>query len=79
MKALNALYIIIALTIIVFGCLRYEGDKKFKIWFEEVKRQAPFYGFTEEDIEDFESIVWRTYFDLDYTEENAIKKYLLDN
>lgn len=76
MNTLNALFLVILTTIVLFGWLRYENDKKFKIWFDAVKQQAPFHGFTKEDIEEFETIVWRQYFEMDYDVELAIKTYL---
>ena len=73
---------ITAFLIILFllGCavvyIKWQNDKKFGIWFEEILHQAPSYGFTQERIDAFEEIEWWDFYLSNLEPEQAIKAYL---
>ncbi len=79
MNPANALFIIIGILLCLVVGIRYDLNKEYNKWFEELKRQAPSYGFTEQDVEDFAHFEFREYFDQDMTIDEAIKNYLADN
>lgn len=74
---------ILLFILFLLGCgvvyLKWQSDKQFGIWFDEVLKQAPSYGFTPERIDDFEEIFWYDYYLRELSAEEAIKQYLADN
>lgn len=78
----ESISILMLIILMIIGCIIYlkrEHDKKFGIWFEEVIKLAPVWGFTQKRIDEFEEIFWWDYFCLEMTPEQAIKQYLADN
>lgn len=79
MNTITALFITIGLLILAICYYQYQENKYFERWYEQLIKQAPFYGFTQEDIDDFERGVWYQYYNDEKNIEEAIKEYLSEN
>lgn len=75
--------ILLGLTVFLIMCcfiyVKWQHDKQFGKWFGNVLHQAPFYGFTQERIDEFEEIYFWNYFLENKTPEEALKQYLADH
>lgn len=56
--------------------VKWQNDKKFGIWFAEVLKQAQYFGFTQDQINDFQEIDWWDFYLQELEPEQAIKLYL---
>lgn len=72
---LTILLIIIVLFIVGIIYTKREHDKKFGLWFKTVLDHAPLYGFTQQEIDEFEELFWWDYFCQDLTAEEAIQEH----
>lgn len=78
MNTLNAIFITICLIIIFFGYQMHKNNKEFEKWYIQVTKMSPYYGFTQQDITEFERGVWWIYYSEGLSVEDAIKQYLKD-
>ena len=79
MNQLTAFFICGALLIIFCFTVRYENDAKFNIWYLDLIKHAPFYGYTSYEIEEWCQDEWIEYFANGLSPEEALKQYLKDN
>jgi hypothetical protein len=74
---LVVILVLAVLSILVTAIsVRVNPTDDFDWWFGEVKRLAPSYGFTEEDIKEFDRVEWYDWYALGYNPEYAIKNSL---
>ena len=79
MTPLNAIFLTIAIIIVLVFIVGNDKRKEFKKWFEALKRMAPHYGYTYEDIKDFMPDEFRDYFEEGMDVEMALKAYLSED
>lgn len=76
---LTAIFIVIGITIIIIFAVGNDKKSRYEMWYADLIKMAPSYGFTEKDIENFTKYEFRNYFDQGMDVEKAIKHYLADN
>lgn len=59
-----------------FFYLRYQDDEKFNEWFIQLKERASYFGYTFDEIQNFDAAIWRNYYNEALDIEEAIKKNL---
>lgn len=74
----KAILLLVAIVAILFGYNMYKNNVQFEKWYAQVSKMSPYYGFTQQDIDEFERGVWWVYYSEGLSAEDAIKQYLKD-
>lgn len=62
---------------LIFAYTSYLDNKQFNAWYADLIKKAPYYGFTQDKIEEFEAGVFWNYYREDMSPEDALRSYLL--
>lgn len=75
----SLILLLVTAVMLIFAYTSYIDNKQFKLWYTELLKKAPYYGFTEDKIEEFEMGVFWNYYSEEMSPEDALKTYLLED
>lgn len=74
--------ILLVTAFFIFAIIIYvvcQNNKQFEKWFDEILSLAPAYGFTPNEVENFQEILWWDFYISNLTPKQALEEYLKNN